>query len=123
MAQIDVSDLLSDPDFIDPVQVIRRVATVNSRGENVIVETTIDTFASVQPASSKVIQRLPEALRMADVRSFYLRLEIVQDSSTAYPDVMVFKGKRFQIQTAAPWGNWGSGWNEGVCVAESPSNA
>lgn len=122
MALIDVSDLLLDPDFIDPVSVIRRTVTVNSMGENVVSEpTTISTYASVQPASFKQISRLPEALRSADVRSFYIKLPIVQDGSSLYPDIIVFQGKRFQIQTAAPWLNYGAGWNEGVCVAEPPS--
>lgn len=119
MAQIDVSDLLSDPDFIDPIQLIRRTATVSEgTGENVIVELVTNSFASVQPANAKQIQRLPEELRSSDVRSFYLRAEIVKDATAAYPDILVFAGKRFTIQTAAPWGNWGSGWHEGVCVAE-----
>lgn len=121
MALIDVSDLLSDPDFIDPIIVIRRTSTTNSFGENVLFETEIQTFANVQPASTKQIMRLPEDLRMADVRSFYLRLEIVQDGTTDYPDILVFQGKRFEIQTAAPWLNYGSGWNEGVCVGQKPS--
>lgn len=121
MAQIDVSDLLLDPDFVDPIQVIRRSTTVNQYGENILVETPINTFGSVQPANFKEIQRLAESLRTHDVRSFYLKLEIVQDASTAYPDILVFNGKRYQVQTAAPWLNFGAGWNQGVCVAENPA--
>lgn len=121
MALLDVSDLLLDPDFINAVQVIRRTTTVDDFGKNVLMESTIETWASVQPASTKAIQRLPEALRSADIRSFYLKLEIVQDSDSAYPDIMVFNGKRFQIISAAPWLNYGAGWNEGICVAEKPS--
>lgn len=121
MAQIDVSDLLSDPDFIDPVQLIRRVSAINAYGENVLTETTISTYGNIQPASNKSIQRLPEALRIGDVRDFYLRLEIVLDGSTAYPDILVFGGKRFEVQTAAPWMNYGSGWSVGTCVGQAPS--
>jgi hypothetical protein len=122
MALIDVSDLLVDPDFVDNLQVIRRTAAVNARGENVVSEpTTIATVGSIQPASAKQLQRLPEALRIADVRSFFINLPIVQDGSSNYPDVIVYGGKRFQVQTAAPWANYGAGWNEGICVAQEPS--
>lgn len=121
MAQIDVSDLLSDPDFVDQITVIRRKSVVNSRGENIIEETSICSYGSVQPSSAKTILRLPEALRSSDVRSFYLKLDIVQDSSSAYPDILVFAGKRFQVISQAPWLNFGQGWNEGICVAERPS--
>lgn len=121
MANIDVSDLLLDPDFVSTVQVIRRSATVNSRGENVITEpTTITTIASVQPASHKQLQRLPEALRAADVRAFFIKLPVVQDGASAYPDIIVFEGRRYQIQTQAPWLNYGAGWNEAVAVWEKP---
>ena len=46
MAKIDVSFLLSDPDFIDPISVVRRVTTVNSYGENELTEETISAKAS-----------------------------------------------------------------------------
>lgn len=119
MALIDVSELLVDPDFVDAVMVIRRTTAVNTFGENVVSEpTTINTVASVQPASFKQIQRLPEALRSSDVRSFFIKLAVVQDSTSEYPDILVFGGKRFEIQTAAPWLNFGAGWNEAVAVAE-----
>ena len=122
MANIDVSDLLLDPDFVDTVSVIRRTTAINSYGENVVSEpTTIVTVASVQPASFKQIQRLPDALRIADVRSFYIKIPIILDSTTTYPDVIVYRGKRFQVQTSAHWLNFGAGWCEAVCVAEKPS--
>lgn len=122
MALIDVSDLLLDPDFVDPVMVIRRTVTISAYGENTIVESsTINTYASVQPADFKQIQRLPQSLQLADVRSFFIKLEVVQDSSGDYPDIFVWLGQRYQVQTSAPWLNFGAGWNEAVCVREKPS--
>jgi len=122
MAEIDVSELLTDPDFVDDLSVIRRTAAVNSRGENVVSEpTTIATVGSVQPAPTKQIQRLPESLRVSDVRAFFINLPLIQDGDSAYPDIIVYGGKRFQVISAAPWLNFGEGWNEGLCVAEKPS--
>lgn len=121
MAQIDVSDLLLDPDFVDPISIIRRTSSVNSFGENVTTELAIFTVGSIQPASSNTISRLPEALRMADVRDFFIKIEIIQDGATLYPDVLIFQNIRYQVQTAAPWLNYGRGWNVGTCVKEKPS--
>lgn len=121
MADLDVSEMLLDPDFVDPIQIIRRTSIVDSHGKNVISELVTNSIASVQPAKFKDIQRLPEAMRLSDIRSFYLRAEIVKDGASDYPDILMFKGKRFQIQTAAPWGNFGSGWFEGIAVAEKPA--
>lgn len=122
MAQLDVSDILLDLNFVDTLSLIHRTPTVNAMGENVIVEDDpFVTVGSVQPASTKQIMRLPEALRLADVRSFFIKAEIKADGSSVYPDIIVFQGKRFQVQTAASWLNYGAGWNEGVCVGEVPA--
>ncbi len=119
MAQVDVSDLLCDPDFVDAVSLISRTPVVNGMGENTISEVCKATFGSVQPASGKVIQRLPEALRVANVSSFWIKGEI--KSQNPYPDIISFKGKRYQVQMVFDWTNWGQGWCEGTCVAEQPS--
>lgn len=121
MANIDVSELLLDPDFIDPIVIIRRTPTINSYGENILSEQGFPTFGSVQPASGKTIQRLPEALRVANVSSFWVKGVIVSDGASKYPDILSFKGQRFAVQTIMDWTNWGEGWTEGTCVREVPA--
>ncbi len=118
MALIDVSDILLDPDFVDSIQIYRRLATVNDFGKTEITTTIIETVGSVQPASAKTLSRLPDELRMEDVRSFYVKIPLLIDGTSTYPDIIVFGGARFQIRTAAPWLNFGNGWNEGLCVRE-----
>lgn len=121
MAQIDVTELLTDPDFIDDCSLIHRVPTVNTFGRNTLSETTVTTVGSVQPASGKTLQRLPDALRVADVSSFWIKGTIVADGTSQYPDIVSFRGKRYQVQTVLDYTNWGEGWCEGTCVVEKPS--
>lgn len=121
MALVDVSELLLDPDFVNTVSLIHRAATVSSQGKTQIVETTVETIGSVQPAPTKEIQRLPDALRMSDVRKFWIKAEILADGESQYPDIIVFQGKRFQIVNVETWLNFGNGWNAGLCVWEKPS--
>ena len=119
MANIDVSELLLDPDFVNSLQLIHRTATISSLGKNVITEqAAITTVGSVQPASQKDIMRMPEAMRLKDVRAFWIKAEILTDGSSQYPDIIVFGGKRFQVFAVEPWNNNGAGWNKGICVAE-----
>lgn len=120
MAQIDVTELLTDPDFVDECTLIHRTTTVNTFGENVLTETPVVTVGSVQPASGKTLMRLPDALRSANVYSFWIKGEIVADGTSKYPDIISFKGKRYQVQTIFDWTNWGAGYSEGVAVAEVP---
>lgn len=121
MAQVDVAELLHDPDFVDKMQVITQIPAVNSRGENTITEQVVDSIGSVQPASGKVINRLPEEFRVANVSSFWFQGQIVATAPGKYSSILVFKGQRFQVQTVQDWTNFGAGWCEGTCVAEVPA--
>lgn len=121
MAQVDVSELLVDPDFVDPIQLVTRRDQVDYLGENYLEETVLNSFGSIQPASGKTISRLPEMLRVANVSSFWFKGDIVVTSDTKYPSILVFKGRRYQVQIVFDWSNWGAGWTEGTCVAERPA--
>lgn len=121
MANIDVSELMSDPDFVDPIQVITRFPYVDGLGQNHISENILDSIGCVQPANFKTVQKLPEALRVANVSSFWFKGEIVATASGKYPSILVFRGIRYQVQTVADWSNFGEGYTEGTCVAEIPS--
>lgn len=110
---------MNDPLFVDKVTLITRVSQVNGKGENVINETCLESFGTVQPASGKTMQRLPDALRVANVSSFWFKGEITAQGK--YPSILVFNGRRFQVQILFDWNNWGGGWTEGTCVAEVPS--
>jgi hypothetical protein len=122
MGQIDVSELINDPDFVQPLTLIRRKAPPDSFGETQIQEIGSPTHGSVQPAGGKVIARLPDALRIANVQSFWIREKFVTDSQNSkYPDIIVKNGIRFVVQLVFDWSDWGAGWSEGVCVAERPT--
>jgi hypothetical protein len=121
MSQIDVTELLSDPDFVDEVCLVTRVPFINSLGENTLKESNLKTVGCVQPASGRVIQRLPEALRVANMSSFWLKATIIASEPGKYSSILVFKGKRYQVQTVFDWSNWGEGYTEGTCVAEVPA--
>lgn len=121
MGQIDVSDLLSDPDFVDPIQVITRITQVNELGQTVFQDHVLNTIGVVQPASYATVQKLPDAMRVANLCSFWFKGKIVASEPGTYASILVFRGVRFQVQTVADWSNFGQGYTEGTCVAEKPS--
>lgn len=118
---VDVSELMNDPDFVQPLTLIHRVPCVDNFGENTLKETPIETFGCVEPISGKTLQRIPEAFRVANVQSFWLRERIVTDSRSKYPDVIIKNGVRFAVQVVFDWSDWGGGWSEGTCVQERPT--
>lgn len=121
MAQIDVSELMSDPDFVDPISVITRVPYVNGKGEQTLTEKVLNSIGSVQPASYKTVQKLPDAMRVANMYQFWFKGEIIASEPGKYSSIVVFKGKRYQVMTVEDWTNFGAGYTAGVCVAEVPA--
>lgn len=121
MAQIDITELLTDPDFVDAMTVITRYPQVSSLGENFIKESEVDSFGSVQPADYKTVQKLPEAMRTEELYSFWFKGQIVTSDQCKYPSIIVFKNLRYQVRQVADWSNWGQGWVEGICVQEIPA--
>lgn len=121
MAQLDVSDIMQDPLFVDAITLIERVPRVNGLGENVLTECSTQSFGSVQPASGRTVQRLPDALRVANVSSFWFKGQITASADGKYSSILVFAGRRYQVQMVFDWLNYGAGYCEGVCIAEKPA--
>lgn len=121
MARVNVTELLVDNDFVDAVTLIHRTPNVNSYGENVLAEKCVSTVGSVQPASGRTLMRAPDALKLEDVSSFWVKGEIVSDGTCKYPDILVFKNRRYQVKSVQNWTNFGAGWCEGLCIAEKTS--
>jgi hypothetical protein len=121
MGQIDVTDVLADPDMVDPVVLTHRIPTVDNYGSNQLTEEAVNTFGSVQSVSGKTLARLPDEYRVANVMSFWIRGKIIADGKNRYPDLICFNGERYAVQAVFDWTNWGAGWCEGTCVREKPT--
>lgn len=122
MALIDVSELLSDPDFIDPFQVIRRSATVDSKGKNILTESApIDVEGSVQAGDGDTLKRLPDGAQLSSTITIYTQTPIYADPVGGYGDIILWKGQRYQVENSMPWDNYGGGYFRVDCIQEKPS--
>lgn len=123
MALIDVSELLTDPDFTNTVMLIRRASSVNSYGENVLTETSSSITAVVQGANTETLERVPEGARLSDLIDVYYKGALHAESPSGYADVIVWGGKRYQVfQVIEDFLNFGAGFTKAVCKLE-PVNA
>jgi hypothetical protein len=119
MALIDVSELLTDPDFTNTVTLIRRASSVNSYGENVLTETSSSITAVVQGANTETLERVPEGARLSDLIDVYYKGVLHAESQSGYADVIVFGGKRYQVfQVIEDFMNFGAGFTKAVCKLE-----
>ena len=123
MGLIDVTALLSDPDFFDSISLVHRVPTVNSKGENTLVSTSVSTIGVVEPASGKTMQRYPDGLMGEDVYEFWVKGNIATDGTGVYPDLIVFRSQNYAVKSVQDFTNWGAGWCSGIAVREKPTIA
>lgn len=120
MALIDVSELLTDPDFTNTVTLIRRASTVNTYGENAMTETQSTITAVVQGANTESLERVPEGARLSDLIDVYYKGQLTAESPSGYADIIVWGGKRYQVfEVVEDFMNFGAGFTKAVCKLEA----
>jgi galactose-6-phosphate isomerase len=124
MADLDVSFLLDDSLFVDEFQLFKRQASVNQDGEGIMPDgKAVNCTGSVQPASQRDIERLPEALRNHEAIRIYTREVLSADEQGRYADVVVWRGSRWQVKAVDDWSNYGDGYVKAICLMEQPNFA
>lgn len=110
--------LLSNPRFVEAVQLIRRTATVNQYGENVLTEAAPVTIQiSAQSESGEILKRFPEAARLSDSFVAYSVTDLAPEAAGKYADVIIYQGRRYLVQSANDWQKWG--YTEALCTLEA----
>lgn len=123
MAKIDVSFLLTDPDFTDQVTLIKRAVSFNQWGEQVITETTSTITAVVQGPSTEILQRFPNAAQLTDAIAVWFKGQLTAQNPGGYADVIIWSGKRYQVkEVSEDFMNWGQGFTMALCDLEPVSN-
>ena len=124
MPEIDVSDIILDP-FIagEQLTVLRRTETIGSNGVTTIVETTVTPapYGSVRPTGANSLVRedayQQQAKTIRVVTNFALR-GAANDGTAGYqPDVVVWGGSRFLVQTVEDYSRYGAGMIQADCTS------
>lgn len=122
MANVDVSFLVTDPDFADPIKVIRKTQSLNDYGEAVYTEKTYSLTGVVQPITGEALERLPEGARQNGAVTVWTQFEFQTQATGGHADTLIWKGKRWQALSNAPWTNFGNGYTETICIQEKINN-
>ena len=114
MANLDVSDVLNDPDFHSPFQVARMTYTVNN-GRTVGIEELLDFMGVVQPMNNKDLKRLSSGdfIKGGIVAWCKQKLTTQEDAEglndgTA-PDEIIYNDNRYIVVQCNPW-KYGKGY-------------
>jgi hypothetical protein len=111
MALLDVSELMTDPDFVMNFSIVRRTPTVNQYGENELTVVSTDTaVGSIQAATGEVAKRLPDGVQLDKFKTVFTKSVIRADASGSYPDQIIYKGQTYNVFKVYPWEDFGDGW-------------
>ena len=121
MADLDVSELISDPDFCDEVQLIRRTAVSGDNGRNQVTELPPSTeYMVVQGLKARDFQRFPDLVDLYGVKAFWFVGVFLEESETQYSDIVVYNGLRYQIHKVdEDFRNYGAGFMKAFAALEA----
>ena len=122
MANIDVSELMTDPDFTDVVELITRTPVLTKGIQSFTEATPEPVVMVVQPASGEDLEKVPEASRGHETKTFFYKGILSSLRQNGYSDIIVFQGNRFEVLFVEPWGNWGVGYYKGIATRTKVGN-
>jgi len=107
MGQVNVAELMSDPDFTTTI-ILRRPAPARfaNEGENIATyEPDLTVTAIVQPADAQQIATLPEGSRgPGEVKAVWSATELrMADGKTVESDILVIDGLSYKVVGDERW--------------------
>jgi galactose-6-phosphate isomerase len=128
MANIDVTDLLDDPDFIDNFTVNRFRHIVDDNGRAVRASIgAVTTHGSVQPSGGRTMNLMPDMTTVNGSIEIWTKYRLEVASDTSYADIITWQNRHYEVRTVQPWTNYGKGFVHAICtmlefLAPAPDN-
>jgi galactose-6-phosphate isomerase len=112
-----VTDVLSDPNFIDSFSVMRNVQAITSGGMAVDTPTIIaNVYGVVMPVDNSVIDKFPQGeIEHGDI-VIYTRYRLTDGYGTSDFDIITWNGETYQVKSVNDWSRYGPGYIEAVCT-------
>lgn len=117
---IDLSELFTDPDFVEPFTVIRREQIVVDEDYETL-ESEHETEGSIQPATPRELERLPEEDRDRETVSIHTVFPLrVGGRGTAKPDrITRADGSVYLVASVEPWEHLGCEYVKALAQRET----
>lgn len=97
MSYVDVSFLLSDPDFAETVNVTRRTEVIGINGRTTIVPETIQIVGSVAPGKLSPMTRQPEDTYSGQAITVYSKTKLNGPKFGYLPDIINWRGDAYIV--------------------------
>lgn len=118
MPAIDVSELLTDPDFAQAFKVERRTEGVNDKGRADVFATKLDAIGAVLPMPAPV-NRQPAEQNLPKWIAVYTGFALRGPASGYQPDFVLWNGDRYIVDDVQDWTEYGAGFVMATCSSVS----
>lgn len=110
MALLDVSELMWDPDFVDPFNFTRFSLTVNELGRTVLTPELMSAYGSTQPATERTYELFPDCTRVKGAMELFTTTALTPPTDELAADEVILAKKVYLVQGVVDYGNWGNGY-------------
>ena len=117
MAQITVVEVVTDPDFLDPMTVVRRAGSVGEDGELTLETTQIPILASIQSASSDGLVLLTDLQRAEGSIEVVTVFPLRGQGSQGPPDLILWRGRVWECKVIDNYRNFANGQGHVEAIA------
>lgn len=115
MASIDISFLLSDPDFADTLTARSLVQSVGSNGRADSTATDADFVGVAFPGTGNLLVRVPDGERVSADMTVVTTHTLSSGSDGNPADEVVWRGSRYTVKSVQDYSNWGAGFVLALC--------
>lgn len=120
MAELDVSELMTDPDFVDVLVVYRRLARTNIHGriDKEEIKIVPNPIGSIQPGANPDMIRGTDVSMADDLITIFTNFRLQGITTRTIPDIVVYNGARYVVKLVNDWSAWGAGWVMAIASSE-----
>ena len=115
MPTLDVTELLSDPDFVTSFTVTQRTIA-NVEGYAQVSTSTSSQTGVVLPMSTQELVLLPESQRVQGQIKVYTTFHLTAGDSTRSADSVNWRGNSYLVQGTNDFTEYGIGFVEARCA-------
>ncbi len=111
MPLLDVTEILSDPDFADTITVTRTSQTGFDHGRPIVTTQTFPNVTAVVTAGQgDILKYFPEMANIQGAILIHTTFRLTSVSETTQADVITWQGRDYQITGVNDWSTFGAGF-------------
>lgn len=116
MALLDVSDILTDPDFVSfGILCERQSQTVGDDGLAINVTDQMKFSGVITSDNGDLLVRSDSGERIKGNINIHTRFPLVDGQDGRSADIVIWKGRRYTVSSVNDWSDYGRGFVRAIC--------